>query len=133
MYTDGGPDDIGVDGIDPADGRLRGLAPGAAYAGRWGRFVAAADAQEEPEVNLLDPATGRPLRGLGRAIRIDDLLLRADTVAAGTTWVGALDPADGSWHVLGRVDSGAAYGCESAYRYLACPTIAGPTRVWRLP
>ena len=132
VYTEG-PERTGVDAIDPADGRLRWQAPGAAYAGRWGRLLVAVDAREEPEVTVLDPATGRQVRRLGRVIRIGDLLLHPDTVTAGATWVGALDQADGSWRVLGRVDSGAAYGCESGYGHLACPTVAGPTRVWRLP
>jgi outer membrane protein assembly factor BamB len=132
VYTEGGPADAGVDAVDPADGRLRWRAPGLGFAGRMGRFVIAGDTQEEPEISLLDPATGRPVRRLGRVIRIDDLLLRRDAAVAGTTWVGTLDDA-GAWHVLGRVDSAAAYGCERAGRHLACPSDAGPTKVWRLP
>ena len=130
--TAGGPDDAGVEAVDPGDGRLRWRAPGLAFAARLGSLVIAGDVQEEPEISVLDPATGRVVRRLGRMIWIDDLLLHADTVAR-TTWVGRLDPADGSWRVLGRVDSGAAYGCERRDAYLACPTLAGPTRVWRLP
>ncbi len=130
--TAGGPDDAGVDAVDPVDGRLRWRAPGLVFAAPLGGLLLAGDGQEEPEISVLDPDTGQPVRRLGRMFRIADLLLRADTVAA-TTWVGRLDPADGSWQVLGRVDSGAAYGCARRDRYLACPTIAGPTRVWRLP
>ena len=133
VYTGGGPQDAGVEAVDPADGSLRWQVRGLAYAGRWGRFVIAGDTQELPAVSLLDPVTGRTVRRLGRMMPLGDLLLRPDTRPGGGTWVGALDRVDGSWRPLGRVDSEAAYGCESVNRYLACPTVAGPTRVWRLP
>ncbi len=133
LPTPGGPAGVAVEAIDPATGRLRWRAPGFAFAGGVGGLVLAADTQDEPEISVLHPATGRPVRRLGRVVPIGDLLLHADSRAPGTAWVRWLPTGNRSGRVLGRVDSGAAHGCESLGRYLACPTTAGPTKVWRLP
>jgi outer membrane protein assembly factor BamB len=131
--TDDGTAGAGVEAIDPATGRLRWRAAGYAFAAGLDGLVVAGDTQEDPEISLLDPATGVLVRRLGRVIRVGDLLLHADTRAVGSAWVGRLEAAGGSWRVLGRVDSATPYGCEHRGRHLACPTTAGPTRVWRLP
>jgi outer membrane protein assembly factor BamB len=118
-----------LSGLDPADGSVR-WANGWYTAVRYDdRTLLAVDRTAEPVMALLDPATGRTLRSLGRVAPVGDLLLYPDSRADGRTWVyppGATVPA-------GAVDVAAPFGCVARDRYLACPSTAGPTRVWRVP
>ena len=59
--------------------------------------------------------------------------MHSDTANPDQASVIVLDPADGPPHPVGTVDVAAPFGCEAGGRYLACPTTAGPTKVWRLP
>jgi hypothetical protein len=125
----------GVTAIDPADGAPRWSNEDLTFAARLGdRGLVAFGTGESPDLLQLDPITGRLTRNFGQAFRVgDDVLLHSDTATPGQAWVIALDPADGTPHPFGAVDVVAAFGCEAAGRYLACPTTAGPTKVWRLP
>ncbi|GID95945.1 PQQ-binding-like beta-propeller repeat protein [Amorphoplanes digitatis] len=125
-----------LSGLDPADGSVRWSDPA------WGGGASlgdgtllAYDRQEEPTSAILDARTGALRRGLGRSIVIGGMELRADTEILGRTWVNVADPAagDGAVHVVGAMDTTAPYGCTARVPYLACPTAAGPTTVWRIP
>ncbi len=118
-----------LSGLDPADGSVR-WTNGWFTATRFGdRTLLAVDRTDDPVMALLDPATGRTVRSLGRVAPVGDLLLRPDARADGRTWVfprGARVPA-------GAVDVAAPFGCVARGRHLACPSTPGPTKVWRLP
>jgi hypothetical protein len=66
---------------------------------------------------------------------VGDLLLRSDLIVPGRTWV-SVAAGTGAGDVprtVGSVGVGAPYGCVARDRYLACPTVNGPTVVWRVP
>lgn len=129
----GDPSAVGVSAIDPGSGAPLWTNRELSFAFRFDEHtVLAGDDQEMPEVTLRDPRTGRLTQRLGPVIRAGDLLLRPDTGAPGWTWVEILDQA-GRVRPVGVVEVGAAYGCEQRDRYLACPTLNGPTKVWRIP
>jgi hypothetical protein len=90
-------------------------------------------ATERSESALLDAATGRLIRRLGHAFQLDRLVLRSDDKVAGRIWVDEVDPSDGALHAVGSLDTAAPFGCSLRDRFLACPTSAGPTVVWKVP
>ena len=123
-----------VSGVDPRTGRPRWTAPGWAAAFRYGaNLLFASGRQETPEAAFLDSASGRVVHRLGRTYLMGDLLLRVDDAIAGQTWVAEVDRSDGSTQTVGTLDTAAPFGCSVRAAYLACPTTAGPTRVWRAP
>jgi hypothetical protein len=123
-----------VSAVDPATGAQRWSEPAWSTAFRYDATrLFAYDQQETPGAALLDAATGRVVRLLGHTVYVDGLLLHSDAEAAFRTWVGWTDPADGQTRTVGSLESDAAYGCEARAGYLACPTAAGPTGVWRMP
>jgi outer membrane protein assembly factor BamB len=123
-----------VSGVDPATGAVRWTAPEFSSAARYDASqLIAYDQQEMPQSAVLDSATGEVLERLGQTVRVGALLLRTDIVIPGRAWVAVVDPADGATHTVGSVGTGAPYGCEVRDAYLACPTTAGPTTVWRVP
>lgn len=122
-----------VTGLDRADGSVLWSDPAWVTAGatRDGRLVASTQA-EDPEVVELDPFSGKVLRRLGHTFFVGGVQLRGDTEIAGRTWV-SVTGGNGTERTVGSLDTAAPYGCEAAGAYLACPTIPGPTGVWRLP
>ena len=123
-----------VSGLDPADGSVRWSDPAWSNASPLGAGTLLAYSQQEnPEAVVLDARTGTVLRKLGRTYAVGGLELRQDSRIAGRTWVAVPDPADGSVHTVGSMDTGTPYGCEVRRPYLACPTSAGPTTVWQIP
>jgi outer membrane protein assembly factor BamB len=133
LGRDGDPG--GVTALDPAGGNDRWTNQELTYAGEFGgRGLIAFGRGESPEILQVDPATGRRIRTFGQAFRIGaDVLVHPDTATPTRAAVIVLDPADGAPHLAGTVDVVAPFGCEADDRYLACPTMAGPTKVWRLP
>jgi outer membrane protein assembly factor BamB len=122
-----------VRGIDPAGGTPRWTAPGLPYAARWtDDLLLAYDRDAEPNATLLDAGTGRVVRRLGPIFEVDGLLMRPDVRERGQAWVAGPD-ARGVLRTMGRVDTTVPYGCEARDRYVACPTLDGPTKVWRVP
>ncbi|MFG1608717.1 PQQ-binding-like beta-propeller repeat protein [Actinoplanes sp. NPDC049265] len=129
----GDPSAVGVSAVDPDTGQPLWTNRELSFAFRFDEHtVLAGDDQETPEVTLRDPRTGRLLQRLGTVVRTRDLLLHPDTAAPGWTWVEIRDRA-GRVRPLGVVAVGAAFGCEQHDNYLACPTLNGPTVVWRFP
>jgi outer membrane protein assembly factor BamB len=127
-------DDGQVSGIDPGTGAVRWRRSDLAFALRNDdHSLYAYDRQDTPHMSLLDAVTGVQLRALGPAVQVGDVLLRYDTAVVGRTLVEVGNPADGTLHVAGALATAAPYGCEAEGPYLACPTIAGPTQVWRVP
>jgi outer membrane protein assembly factor BamB len=119
--------------VDPADGRVLWQRTGLnILPGYDGRTLIGYDWSDDPQAVALDPLTGRVLGRLGTSTQIGPVLLRVDSVVPGRTWV-EVPGADGALHLVGGLDTGAAYGCEALGLDLACPTTAGPTQVWRLP
>jgi putative pyrroloquinoline-quinone binding quinoprotein len=129
----GDPSAVGVSAVDPDTGQPLWTNRDLSFAFRFDeRTVLAGDEQENPDVTLRDPRTGRLLQRLGAVVRTRDLLLHPDTAAPGWTWVEIRDQA-GRVRPVGVVAVGAAFGCEQHDDYLACPTLNGPTVVWRFP
>jgi PQQ-like domain len=123
-----------VAGVDPATGAVRWTAPEIGSAGRFDQTqLLGYDQQENPNAAVLDARTGRVVRRLGQTFRVGGLLLRLDDVVPGRSWVSVVDPADGTPHLVGSLAVGAPYGCVARDAFLACPTVNGPTDVWRLP
>ncbi|MEU7907049.1 PQQ-binding-like beta-propeller repeat protein [Actinoplanes sp. NPDC049118] len=125
-----------VSGLDPGDGAVRWSEPAWSNASPLGDgTLLAYDRQEDPVSVILDARTGAVLRRLGHTHVTGGLELRADTEILGRTWVNVADPAagDGAVHTVGALDTAAPYGCTVLAPYLACPTSAGPTTVWRIP
>lgn len=91
------------------------------------------DQQEVPESAILDARTGAVRRKLGRTYAVGGMELRTDTEVPERTWVGVTGPGDGVVHTVGSVQTEMPYGCTVEAPYLACPTAAGPTTVWRIP
>ncbi|MEV4706648.1 PQQ-binding-like beta-propeller repeat protein [Actinoplanes sp. NPDC049316] len=122
-----------VSALDRADGSVlwSSLAWGSAGPTRDGRLIAATG-QDDPETAEIDPRSGVVLRPLGHTFFVGDAELRGDTTIPGRTWV-RVTGSDGAAHTVGSLDTAAPYGCEASGPYLACPTTAGPTGVWRLP
>ena len=119
--------------VDPATGAVRWTQPSYGIAfGYDARSVFAYDNQENPEAALLDVATGRVLRGLGRSRQLGRVVLRADPAGHGRTWVSAPDRGTGVVRTLGSLDGVASFRCVAADGYLVCPTTAGATAVWRI-
>lgn len=128
----GDPSAVGVSAVDPHTGAPLWTNRHLAFAFRFdAHTVLAGDEQETPEVTLRDPRTGRLKQRLGAVVQAGDLLLHPDTAAPGWTWVQTHDA--GRVRPVGVVPVGAAYGCEQHDDYLACPTLNGPTKVWRIP
>jgi outer membrane protein assembly factor BamB len=125
-----------VSGVDPATGAVRWTAPGIGSAVRFGdEHLLGYDQQENPTASVLDASTGRPVQRLGQTYPVGDLLLRSDLIVPGRTWV-SVATGTGAGDVprtVGSVGVGAPYGCVARDRYLACPTVNGPTVVWRIP
>jgi outer membrane protein assembly factor BamB len=122
-----------VSGVDPVTGAERWAEPRWSTAFRYDATrLFAYDQQEDPEAALLDAATGRVERRLGHTFRLGDLMLRTDDKVVARTWVAKVDP-DGALHTVGSMDTATPFGCELRDSYLACPTTAGPTMVWRVP
>ncbi|GAA3347884.1 hypothetical protein GCM10020358_64340 [Amorphoplanes nipponensis] len=123
-----------VSGLDPSDGSVRWSDPAWSDAFEQGDGTLLAwDQQEVPESAILDARTGAVRRKLGRTYPVGGLELREDTEAAGRVWVTVPDPGGGPAHTVGALQTGAPYGCLVRRPYLACPTSAGPTTVWRIP
>ncbi|GLY97332.1 hypothetical protein Acsp02_45860 [Actinoplanes sp. NBRC 103695] len=128
----GDPSAVGVSAVDPGTGAPLWTNDSLAFAFRFdGHTVLAGDDQETPEVTLRDQRTGRLLQRLGATVWAGDLLLHPDTEAPGWTWVQTHD--QGRVRPVGVVPVAAPFGCEPRDDYLACPTINGPTLVWRIP
>ncbi len=126
--------ELGVRGLDAADGELRWSLPQwRAASRRVDGAVVVQTSDGEPDFAEIDPATGTVLRRLGEVWSDPRLRMRLDTVIPRRIWVQLVDPADNSPHTVGAIDTDAAYGCEVSLPYLACPTAAGPTGVFRLP
>ncbi|GAA3912598.1 outer membrane protein assembly factor BamB family protein [Actinoplanes auranticolor] len=127
-------DSRGLSGLDPSDGSVRWSDPAWSNAFRLGEGVLLAyDRQEDPESAILDARTGAVRRKLGHTLAVGGLELRADNKILGRTWVAVTDPADGTVHTVGSMQTAAPYGCTVRRPYLACPTSAGPTTVWQIP
>jgi outer membrane protein assembly factor BamB len=94
--------------------------------------IAVRDDRERPAVALVDPATGRVLSMLGRSVFVGTNLLRSDTDRLGRTWVQIAGP-DNTFPTVGALDTIAPNRCAAVPGYLACPTSAGLTTVWRVP
>jgi outer membrane protein assembly factor BamB len=123
-----------VSGLDPSDGAVRWSDPAWSNAMPLGEgTLLAYDQQEVPESAILDARTGAVRRTLGRTYAVGGLELRADTEIPGRTWVAVTDPGGGAVHTVGSVQTEGPYGCRVEAPYLACPTTAGPTTVWRIP
>jgi outer membrane protein assembly factor BamB len=123
-----------VSGVDPANGAVRWAAPGVGSAVRFDDLhLLGYDQQENPTASVLDARTGRAVQRLGQTYPVGDLLLRSDLVVPGRTWVSVAGSADDKPRTVGSVAVGAPYGCVALDRYLACPTVNGPTVVWRVP
>jgi len=123
-----------VSAVDPATGATRWSEPNWSTAfGYDATHLFAYDQQEKPGSALLDASTGKLVRRLGQTIFVGGLLLRSDDRFRARVWVAQTDPSDGRTHIVGSLDSEAPYGCEARGGYLACPTAAGPTGVWRMP
>jgi len=127
----GDPD--GVTAVDPHDGRMLWRRSGLGLAYPYdGRTLLGYEGDNLPEALLLDPATGAVRQRLGSAVDLAGVLLRADQVQLGRTWV-EVTAGDGALHVVGVLETAALFGCVLRGSYLACPTSAGPTQVWRVP
>jgi outer membrane protein assembly factor BamB len=123
-----------VSGVDPATGAVRWTAPGVGSAVRFDdRHLLGYDQQENPTASVLDARTGRAVQRLGQTYAVGDLLLRSDLIVPGRTWVSVAGGAGEAPRTVGSVAVGAPYGCVALDRYLACPTVNGPTVVWRVP
>lgn len=123
-----------VSGLDPSNGAVRWSDPAWSHAGPLGDgTLLAADQQETPEAAILDARTGVVLRELGRTQLIGGLELRSDTKIPEQTWVAVAGPGDSLVRTVGSVRTVAPYRCMVQRPYLACPTPAGPTTVWRIP
>jgi outer membrane protein assembly factor BamB len=125
-----------VSGLDPVDGSVVWSDEAWADASRLGDgTLLAYDRQDEPRSAILDARTGAVRRLLGHTYVIGGVELRADTEILGRTWVNVADPGagDDAVHVVGALETAAPYGCSVLAPYLACPTSAGPTTVWRIP
>ncbi len=111
--------DSGVSALDPATGELRWTAPdGLGWSG--GVFL-----RTDGRNALVDPATGRVVRDLGRGRAAGDLMLRADGDRTQVT-----DLRTG--RLYGPLPSGVApFGCVAAGEFLACGEHGGTT-VWRI-
>lgn len=112
--------DSGVSALDPATGELRWTAPdGLGWSG--GVFL-----RTDGRNALVDPATGRVVRDLGRGRAAGDLMLRADGDRTQVT-----DLRTG--RLYGPLPSGVApFGCVTAGEFLACAEHGGTT-VWKIP
>ena len=122
-----------VSALDPADGRVLWQREQLAFAYAFDdRSLLAYDQSPDPRAMLLEPGTGAVLLHLGSVVDLRGVLLRADLVRLGRTWV-QVPGGDGGLHVVGELDTAAPFGCESQGSYLACPTTAGPTQVWLIP
>ena len=127
----GDPDGVTV--VDPRDGRTVWRRPGLGLAYPYdGHTLLGYEGRDVPEALLLDPATGAVRQRLGNAVSLPGVLLRADQVKLGRTWV-EVAAADGALHVVGVLETAAPFGCVLRGSYLACPTSAGPTQVWQIP
>ena len=123
-----------VSGLDPSDGSVRWSDPTWSDAtDRGDGLLLAYDQQEDPEAAMLDAGSGAVRRRLGRTFVVGGLELREDSRIAGRTWVAVADSRGGSAHIVGSMQTTAPYGCTVSGPYLACPTTAGPTTVWRIP
>ena len=123
-----------VSGLDPGDGSVRWSDPAwsTAYSA-GGDTLIAYDQQESPEAAVLDATTGKLVRKLGRTYVTGGLELRSDTEIAARTWVSAPGATDDAAHTVGSLETEAPFGCDVFIPYLACPTTAGPTTVYRIP
>lgn len=139
--TDCGPvlcvsDGTTLAAIDPATGRQLWTQPRWQYGYALGSgALLASHSGSEQEATLLDPATGRPLLELGPVAAIygtSGLFLRTEGDAH-TVRVITVDPHDGAVRLVGDVGAVTPYRCSAAGDYLGCPTVAGPTKIWRLP
>lgn len=122
-----------VSALDRRDGSVLWSDPAWSAARATPQGLVAYDQAEEPESVVIDPWSGAVVRRLGHAVTVGRVELRNDTSIAGRTWVRVADPGDGQVHTVGSLSSASSYGCEVRAPYLACPTMAGPTGVWRLP
>ncbi|MFI7598747.1 PQQ-binding-like beta-propeller repeat protein [Actinoplanes sp. NPDC049681] len=119
-----------VSALDPADGSVLWSDPAWSAARFTPQGLIAYDQSEDPESAMIDPSTGAVLRRLGNTVVLGGVWLRTDTEIPGRVWVSV---ANGQVHTAGSLESTAPYGCVARVPYLACPTTAGPTGVWRLP
>jgi outer membrane protein assembly factor BamB len=122
--------------VDPATGRQLWTQARWQYGYALGSgALLASHSGSEQEATLLDPATGRALRELGPVAAIygtSGLFLRTDSNAR-TVRVITVGPHDGAVRLVGDVGAVTPYRCSAAGDYLGCPTVAGPTKIWRLP
>ena len=126
-------DSEGVAAVDPHDGRTLWRRSGLGLAYPYdGHTLLGYEGSDVPQALLLDPATGAVRQRLGNVVVLTGVLLRADQVKLGRTWVEVTGE-DGALHVVGVLETAAPFGCELHGPYLACPTSAGPTQVWRIP
>ncbi|BCJ52046.1 hypothetical protein Asp14428_35210 [Actinoplanes sp. NBRC 14428] len=123
----------GLSGLDPGNGSVLWTQPAWTSAGVTPDGVLVAyEGANNPESVVIDPRTGAAVERLGHVLTVGGVRLRTDT-GRGRTWVSVTDPADGRAHTVGSLDAAVPYGCEVRAPYLACPTVPGPTGVWRLP
>jgi hypothetical protein len=126
-------DDGEVSALDPADGRVLWQRRGLGVAFRFDeKSLLAYDEFESPRAMLLDPRTGAVRVRLGSVVQLGSVLLRADSVRLGRTWVEVAGD-DGMPHVVGALDTAVAARCAFRAPYLVCPTGTGSTQVWRIP
>jgi outer membrane protein assembly factor BamB len=122
--------------IHPATGRQLWTQPRWQYGYALGSgALLASHSGSEQEATLLDPATGRPLRELGPVAAIygrSGLFLRTDSDVP-TVRLITVGPDDGAVRLIGDVGAVTPYRCSAAGDYVGCPTVAGPTKIWRLP
>jgi putative pyrroloquinoline-quinone binding quinoprotein len=133
--TDCGPvlcmsDGLGITALDPDDGAVRWTLPVWQHAFRLDRrHLVALGEPDAAQAVLLDAATGRELRALGRSGPVGDLLVRTEGNLALVSTAGR-EP--GSLRTLGVLADVVWNRCESRDGYLACLTTNGDTAVWRV-
>jgi len=69
---------------------------------------------------------------LGGSRQLGGLVLRSDPAVPGRTWVSAPERRTAVVRTLGALDGVASLRCVVDAPYLACPTRAGATGVWRI-
>jgi outer membrane protein assembly factor BamB len=108
----------GVTALDPGTGAVRWTSPD------WFSYVDGVARAKDGRIVVLDPATGRVTRKLGRGEVTGGLMLRA---VAGNTEVADLR----TGQFYGTLPGVLPYGCKAVADLLACSTLGGTT-VWRM-
>ncbi|WP_164465874.1 PQQ-binding-like beta-propeller repeat protein [Actinoplanes teichomyceticus] len=112
------PGERGLTAVDAGTGATRWSAP------EWVAYSGGVASARDRRTVLLDPATGRVIRRLGRGRATGGLMLRVD---GDHTRVSDLR----TGRAYGTLPGVLPYGCTAAGDLLACPQ-AGGTTVWRV-